>query len=608
MGSLPDLSQAKVVAIDTETKDPNLLSRGSGSVYNDGHVVGWCLAVDGYKVYLPVRHENGQNVDVDQAHAYVKDAMALPSDKVMMNAMYDVHWLWQEGIKINGTIHDVQVAASLLDEHAKSYALNALGERYLGEKKSEALLYDAARAFGYEGRAAKGAIHVLPPQYVGLYGEQDAELTLRLHDVLQKEIDNDDLRSVYNLETKLSPALWAMRWNGVRFSEGGAVVLKDRWAKEQDALALTMRNLSGSDVDIWAAESIRVAFEKVGITDWPMTETNKPSFTSQWLESQSHPLAKTVKQARKIAKGLQFLDNMIEFASYGGGRIHSTTNQLRSDDYGTISGRLSMSQPSLHQIPGRDPDIGPALRGLFLPEDGQQWISADYSSQEPRILMHYVCKRNLADDHPMVREYSTNPDADFHGLVSDMMGINRFAAKTINLGIMYGMGVGKLSSQLNVSLDKAKSMMATYNKTFPFIDSIRNLCQSKAGQLHALATLSGRKCRFNHYEPVTFGMGMPLPKEEAIEKWKNTPLKVAWTYKALNRLIQGSAADQNKAALVKVFNAGITPLISIHDEICASGDEHTMEEISRCMREAIPLKVPVKVDAQIAPTWGGIGK
>jgi len=608
MGSLPDLSGAKMIAIDTETKDPHLLSRGSGSVYRDGHICGICIAADGFKTYLPIRHENGQNVDIDKALDYTRDCMALETPKVMMNAAYDVHWLWAEDIPVNGTIHDVQVAASLLDEHAKSYSLNALGERYLGEKKSESLLYDAARAFGFEGRAAKGAIHILPPQYIGLYGEQDAELTLRLHHHLQEEIIKDGLESVYALETKLSPCLWKMRWDGVRFSESGAAVLKNQWASDQEKLAVSMRNLSGSDLDIWAADSIREVFEKVGITDWPTTETGKPSFTSKWLESHPHPLARQVKQARKIAKGLQFLDNMIEFASYGNGRIHATTNQLRSDDYGTVSGRLSMSQPSLHQIPGRDPDIGPALRGLFLPEENEQWISADYSSQEPRILLHYVKKRELANNHPLVEEYSTNPDADFHKLVADMMGVKRFTAKTINLGIMYGMGVGKLSEQLGVTTDRAKELMAEYNKQFPFIDDIRRLCQEKATNLKAIASLSGRKCRFVHYEPITFGQGMPQLKDEAITKWPNTPLKLAWTYKSLNRLIQAAAADQNKAALVKVHAAGITPKISIHDEICASGTPDTMETIVRCMKEAIPLQVPVKVDAQIAPNWGQVDK
>lgn len=608
MGSLPDLSHAKLVSYDSETKDPHLLTRGPGSVTNDAHIVGHCLAVDDWQVYLPIRHENGVNVDLDQANAYVRDALKTKAEKVMMNAPYDVLGLRREGIEVEGTVHDVQIAASLLDEHAPSYALNALGERYLGEKKSEAMLYDAAQAFGFDRRGAKGAIHALPPQYVGPYGEQDAGLTLRLHHKLQCLIVQDDLQSIYALETALAPCLWDMKWRGVRFDQTKALILKAKWIEDQQTLATSMKNIAGREVDLWSAESIRQVFELVGITDWPKTETGKPSFTSQWLEAHPHPLARQVKQARKLAKGMQFLDSMMEYAGYGKGRIHATTNQLRSDDYGTVSGRLSMSQPSLHQIPGRDPDIGPALRGLFLPEEGEQWISSDYSSQEPRIMMHFIAKRGFDDDHPLVKEYVSNPDADFHALVADMMGVKRFTAKTLNLGLMYGMGVRKLSDQLGLQQDEGKELLEKYHAEFPFVKKIRDLCSEKATRFQALATLAGRKCRFTHWEPTTFGLGMPLLKDAALKKWPNQPLKVAWTYKSLNRLIQGSAADQNKAALVKVYAAGITPLISIHDEICASGTPDTMETITRCMREAIPLKVPVKVDSQIAPDWGAIPK
>jgi DNA polymerase I-like protein with 3'-5' exonuclease and polymerase domains len=419
----------------------------------------------------------------------------------------------------------------------------------------------------------------------------------------------ESLQNVFDLETRLSPVLWDMRWNGVRFDLAGAHKLRDQWHASQEELAQSMKDMAGHALDIWAADALRHTFEAVGIDDWPTTETGKPSFTSRWLEDHAHPLARHVKQARKIAKGLQFLENMVQFAEYGKGRIHSTTNQLRSDDYGTVSGRLSMSQPSLHQIPGRDPDIGPALRTLFLPNEGEQWISADYASQEPRILMHYVKRRGLAKGHPLMDQYITDPKADLHGLVGTMMNVPRSVAKTINLGIMYGMGVTKLSQQLDVTLEKAKRLLSGYHKQFPFVGALRDVCSEKATSLHAIATLSGRRCRFNHYEPTTFGKGLPLPKDEAVIKWPNMPLKTAWTYKALNRLIQGSAADQNKAALVRVHEKhGITPLISIHDEICASGDETTSEEIVQCMTEAVHLEVPVTVDAQTAQTWGGIAK
>ena len=148
---------------------------------------------------------------------------------------------------------------------------------------------------------------------------------------------------------------------------------------------------------------------------------------------------------------------------------------MRSDDGGTVTGRFSSSNPNLQQIPARDPEIKKLIRGLFIPEEGQRWGSFDYSSQEPRLLVHYCSVLRQRDRHPMIDEVIDEyhkGDADFHQMVADMAGISRKEAKTVNLGIMYGMGVGKLAAQLVLSTEEAKALMAKYHQRVPFVKTL----------------------------------------------------------------------------------------------------------------------------------------
>jgi len=605
----PDLSAADKIAVDLETNDPNLKDHGPGWATGKGNIAGIAVAVEDWKGYFPILHENGTNMDRDMVLRWMRDVMSDDKqDKVFANATYDVGWLKREGVEVKGRWLDVQVAAPLLDENARSYSLNALGEHYLKETKSESLLYDAAEVFGFDRRQAKGKIHVLPPQYVGIYGEQDADLTLRLWDHLWQLIQSKNLEEIFDLETRLTPALFQMRWDGVRFDEAKANLLRTNWTNSYESILWELKEKAGKEVDIWAAASIHEAAVSAGIKDFQWTATGKPSFTSAILEESNDPFLKKIKQARKISKGLQFITSLIECSAQGNGRIHAQIHQLRGDDYGTVSGRLSYSNPNLQQIPTRDPEIGAPLRSLFLPEENERWISADYSSQEPRVLMHYVVKRDFAPDHPLVREYTTNPDADFHALVSEQLNISRFQAKTINLGIMYGMGKAKLAAQLGVNQSDAELILNKYHTQFPFVRQLKKLCESIAKKTGEIGTLAGRRCRFNRFSPRgQYGVAA-LPMEEALKKWPRLELERAYTYRALNRLIQGSASDQCKIALTKLHEQGIVPKITIHDEVCASGDEDTMRTIIDCMENAVETKVPFKVEASMGDTWGGIAK
>ena len=208
-----------------------------------------------------------------------------------------------------------------------------------------------------------------------------------------------------------------------------------------------------------------------------------------------------------------------------------------------------------------------------------------------------------------VAAYNDDPGTDFHTMVAEMANIPRKQAKTINLGMMYGKGVNKLSEQLDVSVDDAKSLTRQYHGRVPFVKGlmtgVMNRLNDKASS-GSLRSLLGRKCRFDLWEPDTFAMNKALPYREAVEEYGHTTrLKRAYTYKALNRLIQASAADMTKKAMVDLYQAGKVPLLQIHDEIAMSVQSvEEAHEIARIMETAVQLEVPSKCDVEIGPSWG----
>ena len=351
---------------------------------------------------------------------------------------------------------------------------------------------------------------------------------------------------------------------------------------------------------------------------YPRTEkTDAPSFTKQFLASHEHPLAQQIVRLRELNKAnTTFISNILKFTHKG--RIHAEFHPLRSDDGGTVTGRFSSSNPNLQQIPARDPEIKSIIRGLFLPEEDEKWGSFDYASQEPRWLAHYCASISGVHRHPsiddVVEQYQ-NDDADFHQMVADMAGISRKDAKTVNLGIMYGMGVNKMAGVLDTTVEEAKELLNEYHEKVPFVRGLANMVSNHASENGQIRTILGRKCRFPLWEPKTFGIHKPLPLEEAVREHGRTSIKRAFTYKALNRLIQGSSADQTKKAMIECYKAGYLPMLQVHDELCFSidadelgnPDEDQIGEIARIMEGCVEAKVPFKVDCCIADNWGASG-
>ncbi len=601
--SFPNLSTATEIAIDLETCDPNMESMGPGWPRADGYIVGYAVAVDGWAGYFPVAHGGGGNLDRRIVERWIRDVLATPADKIMHNAAYDLGWLRASGFEVNGTVYDTMLAAPLLDENRFSYALNSLGFDYLKEIKSEQGLKEAAQDFGVH---AKKELWKLPAMHVGEYAEQDAALTLKLWHHFKALIKKDEVESIFNLETEVLPVLVDITLKGVRFDrvrcEHEMTVMR---SKEFEILNY-LKEQAGMKVDIWAAQSIAAAFDRLGI-QYPRTAAGAPSFTKSFLDTHEHPMAKMILEARELNKTHgTFLEPYLKHSAKDG-RIHTHFNQMRNDDGGTVTGRLSASNPNLQQVPARHELIGPLVRGLFLPEEGDLWAANDFSSQEPRLLVHYATLLDLPGAEKMANAYRENPDTDFHQMVADLAGIKRKAAKTIGLGLMYGMGKNKLAGSLELPLDEASELIATFHSKVPFlkgtVDAVMKRIEHPASG-GSIRTLLGRRCRFPLWEPVEWGVNKALPREQAVIEY-GSRIKRAGTYKGLNRLIQGSAADQTKAGMVALHKAGFKLLLQVHDEIALSvKDKAEAREAADIMANAVRLEVPSRVDVEVGTSWG----
>ena len=602
---LPDLSDAKEIAIDLETHDPNIKETGPGWAVGNGYIAGIAIAVEGWKGYFPIRHEGGGNFDERILKKQVQRIMDLPCDKIFHNAAYDVGWLRWWGVEVKGKIIDTLIAAPLIDENRFRYSLNELGKDYLKETKSEALLYEAAKEWGVN---AKAEMWKLPAMYVGPYAEQDADLTLRLWNYFKVELIRQELSSIFDLETRLFPCLLDMKTKGVRVDLPKAEKIKKDLQKKEDFLLFQIKKDTGVDVDIWAAVSVAKAFDQQGIRYERTLKSDQPKFDKNFLSTHKHPLAKMVVQAREFNKArTTFIDTILTHQHHG--RIHADINQMRSDTGGTVTGRFSYSNPNLQQIPARNKDIGPLIRSIFVPDEGCKWGSFDYSQQEPRVLVHFAALTGggLKGADEVIESYKTE-DPDFHQAVADMAGIDRRTAKTINLGMMYGMGKGKLASELGLGKEDTEDLFAKFHANVPFVKQLMEQATRKADNVGFLRTLLGRKCRFDLWEPRVFGIHKALPLWEA-EKEYGRDLKRAWTYKALNRLIQGSSADMTKKAMVDLYEEGIIAHIQVHDELnCSIDSDGEKNKIKEIMENTVELKVPLKVDAEIGPSWGEIKK
>ena len=656
-----DLTDIEIAAVDLETWDPDLKTKGSGAITSDGknsYVVGIAIATRRQTLYFPIRHKyKSQQIDPKLTWRVLnKKLFQNPNiKKVFHNAMYDVCWIRAEtGLMPRGLLLDTMVAASLIDENRLRYSLDSLAKDYLQETKYKYDLKEKSEVSPYFITDPMSNMHKLPYELVKDYAEQDVNLTLKLWNLFEKKIKaplytNDkgevkSLSNIFNLETDLFPCLVEMRFKGVRIDVEKAKQVGIKLKKRSDNIIKIIKKRTGIKIDMWAAASIKKLLDKLKIKDYEETPKSKmPQLPKDYLQTHENRFLRFIAKARECDKAQNaFIEGLLKYVHKG--RIHAEINQIRSEFKGTVTGRFSMSNPNLQQIPAKGL-IGKKMRELFLPEEGHQWGSFDYSQQEPRLVVHYALKNKLPGADILGDAYNKDPATDFHKIVAEMAGITRTTAKTINLGLFYGMGKLKLAAQLNLDKDEARKLFNNYHSKVPFVRNLSQGLQDFGVKTQLIYTLEDRFCRFNKWEPkdkkwnnkkrmftITRKEGeewiekaVPiLTREEAEKDYHSERAKSieasdpqllefegryqpAFTYKALNKLIQGSAADTIKKAMVLLFKAGIIPQIQIHDELCISiKNKEEAVKVKNIMENAVRLAVPNKVDYAVGLNWGNI--
>lgn len=627
--SRPEFKDAKLIVIDVETKDPNLTSKGPGWPTRDGHVAGIVVAIvdRSWNVnvsYYPIGHATG-NLDKDWVLSYIRKICASPIPKLFHNGQYDIGWLSTEDCPVSGPHYDTMFAAALIDENRYSYRLDDLGKDWVGVGKDETLLNEAAAVRGIKKSEIKGRMWEFPPKFVGPYAEQDALTTLALWRYVAKRLVEEELWDLFVLEMELLPMIIAMRKQGIRVDVNKAGEIKATLKKKLKERQSALNGQVGLNVDIWASDSIRKAFDSEGL-EYGRTEKGAPSFTKEFLEAHPHWMPQEIRYLRKLDKTIgTFAEGMVENHAVNG-RIHAEFHPLKSDDGGTITGRGSMSNPNLQQTTAKDLEFGPMVRQLFLPEKNCLWGAFDYKAQEPRLTLHYAFLKNLKGSAEAVQKYHDDPDTDYHQMVATICGLERKDAKAINLGIGYGMGGAALCKELGlptkwiskesgkweecdpgfgfeIAGDAGQDILDQYHKNAPFVQGMIDVCSNVAQQRGYIRTLLGRRGRFDSWEPV-HGKGKAIRGREKALKEHGAPIRRAFTYRAVNKLIQGSAADMTKKAMVEIWKAGITPMLQMHDELDISVDnEKDARMIKDIMQDCVKLKVPVLVDAEFGKNW-----
>jgi DNA polymerase I-like protein with 3'-5' exonuclease and polymerase domains len=642
---LPRLEHAPLISIDLETYDPELLTHGPGWGRGVGHIVGVAVGVpDGRRWYFPIRHElpDGrlapENLPPETVLKWCQRELTRPRQpKVGANLEYDTGWLAHEGVQVQGPLIDVQYAEPLLDEHRRSYSLDSLAETYLCEHKVDEVLYDwLHRAYGGSaGRKQAGNIYRAPVALVGPYAEGDVDLPLRIWEKQQPLLEEQGLLELFRLECDLIPILVQMRLRGIRVDVDKAERHKEELLMREAEIQARLRRLCGFDVNVDASSDLQRAFDAAGI-DYPRTAKGNPSFTASFLNACNNELGELIRRQRRLAKARgTFLQGYI-LDKQSNGKVHGSFHPLRSTDGGTVSGRFSSSSPNWQNLPSRDTEIKKMIRGLCLPLEGEDWYSIDYSQIEYRMFAHYAGDAQL-------RQAYAQDGADFHAVVGDMLGggLPRKVVKNFNFMLLYGGGKRKLAEMLRDNLspeevdvvlddalarlshtsrkngdvytDTAEAVYALYLQDFPAARRLADSATARAAERGYIKTILGRRARFPMWESREWSDNSgELPKDAAIAKWGARGIRRSRTHKALNALLQGSAADMLKRAMLDIHqDMGIIPLNTVHDELCWSfppgkQGEELAREVKRLMEVAILLKIPVVADVERGPDWGDL--
>ena len=575
------LSGVTRLAVDTETTSTEPMR---------ARLVGVSLAWEsGKAVYIPVMGPLGaQTLDVDAVRDAIGPALADPDvEKIGQNIKYDLIVLQNAGFEVAGTLFDTMVAAHVLDSSRMTYGLDALA--------ADLLNHHCIPTSEIIGRGKNQiTMDAAPVDIVATYAAEDADVTLRLADVLAPRLDEEGLTSLFaELEMPLVPVLVEMEREGIRVDPQTLKRMETALSKDAAALHDQILAAAGRPFNPDSPKQLAVVlFEELGL---PILKRGKtgPSTNSTVLEQLAvqHELPGLILDYRKLTKLLStYLKALAQRIHPQTGRVHTSFHQA-----GTATGRLSSSDPNLQNIPIRT-EQGRQIRSAFVAEEGNVLLSADYSQVELRVLAH------LCGDETLTAAF--HADRDVHRIVAaevfsvapdDVTSEQRSRAKTVNFGIIYGQTAFGLSVTLRIPRGEAAEFIAKYRARFPKIDEYLGECIRQAKSQGYVETIFGRRRRITEIDSRN-------PQRRALAERL-----------AINSVVQGSAADLIKQAMLGIASRIRTEdrpsrmLLQIHDELVfelpADAVEAESAMIVEEMSGAIDLDVPLKVDVGVGANW-----
>lgn len=651
----PNLDSAVVVSFDTETKDPMLNEAGPGWARGIGHIVGVSLAVEDRvgnrgSWYFPLRHEieAQHNLPPEPFFNWLRPIMARTTPKVGANLTYDIGWLAEENITVNGPLYDVQFAEALLDEEAFQ-ALDVLAHKYLGTGKVTDLLYEWQKEAypNTPDRKRRGDIYRSPPQLVGPYAEADAYLPLDIWARQKVQIEREELDYVFRLECDLIPLMVAMRRQGVTVDLAHAEELLHELEAETVALYERVKRDYGRGIESTDSRQIGPLLEEQGIIV-PRTAANNHSVQKEWLAGLDHPLGKLLSDIREHEKICgTFIKSYImnkSIAIPGSNHMaklypqfHQLKNRTEGKENGTGVGRFASSDPNLQNIPSRT-KLGKKVREAFVPYPGHfQWRKNDYSQIHYRILAHYAVDDGDGSAEELRESYRNNVNMDYHDNVyyrvapllnwditdEEAKDFRRRPIKNVNFGLLYGQSVkalmDKTAAYFGEGFGKAEgeAFFNAYFEGAPYVKPTMAEIGKEVQEFGFIRTLLGRRVRFNEWEPIRKQRGEhypPLPYEQALRAY-GPSIKRAYEYRGVNYKFQGSEPDIMKHGMRECYQSGVFdvtgyPAVTVHDELGFSQIDESKEQkeayefIQRTMENTIKLRIPVRVDSTVGKNWG----
>lgn len=637
LSDLPqDWSSAKDAALDTEFRDDTLRELGIGA-RRGAKIAGYSFMLRGDRpYYIPVRHPGPGNVDCVQGLNYLRDNLRkFRGNLIMANGTGDLDILeTTEDIAPdydNIRVQDIQIRGPLINENRRKYSLEEEAAVWGFQGKDKTKLKEAAIAYGYDVKSAgwEKCIPLLPCKYVGEYAEYDVKILFPINDSQQEVIVAQGLQEVVELEAQVLPILLKMRQRGVKI-DFDHLEKVEQWSIEEEMKTVAeIKRLTGWDIgfgNCMAAARVAPALREIGVRI-PLTETGQPSIKAEWLANIDHPVAKLIRYLRQINKlRTTFVTSIRRYQTNG--RVHTTFRQIvgaseKNEKSGAAFGRLSSAHPNLQQQPSRSA-YAPFWRQIYIPEEGCQWLSADFSAQEPRWTVHFADLLGLKGAKQLADMYRNDPRIDPHQAMADITGLPRSEAKTVFLGLAYGMGGVKLCVQslklptqwLVETDDRQQHFFPTRQEALEFRSTVLGRCK-----LREVAGQEGQAILDKFHAGAPFLRELTRKVMDKIEatgvlkilggRHIHFPLgsdgSYDWAFKGLNRLIQGTSGYHFKKALLALHRdcPEFFLQLQVHDEACGSiADLKTSKRVAEIMRESVKARVPWRVECEAGPSWG----